>query len=259
MRAVGSSRHPGPARPTTVGATPTPTPSSLLEVRFDSRPGVHPLAELFQKEKAGAHLIACRLSDRAPRRLIRWLDVEVAPERVDQLLLTLRQRLRTRHLAIAHLGPGRLLLRVDEPAPSICVATYEAGGICVTCPILDAKGREAWRVVLPRGARSRVFLRDLATDFTARPAITRVGPYRSKTTLTHHQDRALKVAYELGYFAYPRRASLGDVARALGAGRSTTLEVLRRATVKLARHRYVDELGVRAAPEVRRLPLRRGQ
>jgi hypothetical protein len=231
----------------------------LLEVRFDPPSKGHLLSELLQREGAEAHLIACRLSDRAPRRLVRWLDVEVDAERMDPLLHALRQRLKGRHLALARLGPGRVLLRVNEPAPSVCSATYRAGGLCVTCPLLTTKEREAWRVILPRGNRTKAFLRDLPGGSGAHQAIARVEPYRSETSLTRHQDRALKVAYDLGYFSYPRRGTLGDVARALGIGRSATLEVLRRATVKLAGRRYGDELGARVAPGGRGGSRRRGQ
>jgi hypothetical protein len=167
---------------------------------------------------------------------------------MDPFLRALRRRLRSRHLTLARLGPGRVLLRVSEPAPSVCTATYRAGGICVTCPLLAPKERESWRVVLPGGIRAKAFLRDLPVGSGAHQAIARVEPYRSRTSLTRRQDRALKVAYELGYFAYPRRGTLGDVARALGIGRSATLEILRRATVKLAGLRYGDELGVRVVP-----------
>jgi predicted DNA binding protein len=79
-------------------------------------------------------------------------------------------------------------------------------------------------------------------------AIARPKPYRSSSTLTGRQDRALRTAFDLGYFRYPRRGSLGDVARALGVGRSATLEILRRATAKLAQGRYGDELRFRGAP-----------
>jgi hypothetical protein len=222
-----------------------PRPMPLLEVRFAPPPKGHRLSELLQKEGAEVHLIACRLTDRAPRRLVRWLDVEVDPDRMDPLLRAFRSRLQQRHLALARLGPGRVLLRVNEPAPSICAATYRAGGICVTCPLLATNEGESWRVVLARGIRTKAFLRDFPDGYGARRAIGRVEPYRSKTSLTRHQDRALKVAYELGYFAYPRRGTLGDVARSLGIGRSATLEILRRATVKLAGRRYGGELRAR--------------
>jgi predicted DNA binding protein len=117
----------------------------------------------------------------------------------------------------------------------------------VTCPLVTPKERRSWRVVLPRDARARAFLRGLPAGRGARRRIGPVAPVRTETTLTRRQDRALRLAFELGYFDYPRRATLGDVARSLGGGRSSTLEVLRRATAKLAGRRYGDELSVRAA------------
>lgn len=220
----------------------------LLEVRLDHRREAHPLSEVFQREGAETRFIACRLTDHAPHQLLRWLDVEVPAERTDHLLLALRRRLRPRDLAVARLGPGRLLLRVTEPAPAICLAAYHAGGICVACPLAPRPLRDGWRVVLPRGARTQTFLREVPGGRSGRLAVAQPRPHRSDMTLTARQDRALRVAFEMGYFEYPRTGSLGDVARALGTGRSATLELLRRATTKLAAGRYGDELRGRTAP-----------
>lgn len=220
----------------------------LLEVRVAHRHDPHLLAEVFQREGAETRLVACRLTDRRPRRLLRWLDVEVSPERAEHLLHALRRRLRPRNLAIARLGPGRLLLRVSEPAPSLCIAAHRAGGICVACPLSYRKERDGWRVVLPRLGPTQDYLRRLARGSAAAFSIARPRPHRSDSTLTLRQDRALRLAFEMGYFDYPRRGSLGDVARALGIGRSAALEILRRASGKLAGGRYGDELRARAVP-----------
>jgi predicted DNA binding protein len=56
------------------------------------------------------------------------------------------------------------------------------------------------------------------------------------------------VAYELGFFGYPRKVSLSTLAARLGVGRSTALELLRKATEKLAAQRFLAE------PPVDRLP-----
>ncbi len=223
-------------------------PVPLLELRLDPQREGLGLAELLQEEGAEAHLIACRLTDRSPRRLLRWLNIEAETERMEPLLRAVRRRVTARHIALVHLGPGRLLVRVSEPAPSICVATHRAGGICVACPLMTTDERESWRVILPQGTGTQAFLRDLPGGPSMSPAISRLHPYRSKTSLTRRQNRALRVAYDLGYFTYPRRGSLGDVARALGTGRSATLEVLRRATAKLAGRRFGTELRARVGP-----------
>jgi HTH DNA binding domain len=220
----------------------------LLELRLDPQREGRGLAELLQKESAEVHLVACRLTDRTPRRLLRWLDIEIAPDRLEPLLHALGKKVGPRHLALARLGPGRVLVRVSEAAPALCLTTHTAGGICVTCPLMSTKERDSWRVVLPQGTWTRTFLRGLRGGKSVHPAVARLERYRSQTSLTRQQDRALRVAYDLGYFAYPRRGSLGEVARALGTGRSAALEILRRATAKLAGRRYGEELQVRVVP-----------
>ena len=220
----------------------------LLELRLDRRREDRPLSGLFQREGAESRLVACRLTDSAPRRLVRWLDVRVAEERVDRLLIALRRRLRYRNLAVARLDMGRVLLRLSEPAPPICIATFRAGGICVSCPLLSYEEEGRWSVILPKGARIPAFLHDVPEGVRGRVAVARPKLPPSATALTDRQDRALKVAYEQGYFDYPRRASLGDVARALGTGRSSALEILRRATTKLAGTRYGERLRIFGVP-----------
>lgn len=226
--------------------------NSLFEVRLRPPAKLHPLAELFESEGASARLLACRVGERAPRRLTRWLEIEVEAARTEPLLRALRRRVRAPNLAVARLGPGRLLVRLREPAPGVCTATVDAGGICSACLLLTRGDRAPWKVVLPRGAETREFVRSLLPEGGTSVGVGRVEPYRSRHSLTRRQDLALRLAYELGYFAYPRRSNLADVARALGAGRSATLEVLRRATAKLAGRRYGDELRGRPALEVPR-------
>lgn len=217
----------------------------LLEVRLPARRASHPLTEILHREGAEARLIACRLVERRPRRLLRWLDVSVPTERREHLVRALQRRLRPQEFALAPVERGRLLLRILEAAPADCTATHRVGGICVSCPLVGREEAEGWRIVLPRGPQTHAFLRSLPSVGAGRPAIARLKPYRSPATLTRRQDRALRVAYDLGYFDYPRRGSLGDVAKTLGVGRSATLEILRRATSKLAGGRYRDELRAR--------------
>lgn len=225
-----------------------PPGTPLIEVRLSQERAGDPVSEMVRSAGGEPHLIACRMTDRAPRRLLRWLDVEIEPGRAEGLLLALQSRIRPRYLAFARLGPRRLLLRVSEPAPPTCRAVYRAGGLCVTCPLQAREGRSEWRLVLPRDARAKALLREPPHGSGRPPAIGRLKPYRSKTNFTPRQDQALRVAFDLGYFSYPRGASLADVARLLGTSRSTALELLRHATAKLAGRRYGDELQVRRTP-----------
>jgi hypothetical protein len=73
MHSRSPSHPPGPGAPHRRHAAESLPVMPLVEVRLDSQPRSHPLNELLQKEGAEAHLIACRLTERTPRRLIRWL------------------------------------------------------------------------------------------------------------------------------------------------------------------------------------------
>jgi hypothetical protein len=221
---------------------------SFFELRLPYHLPAHALPEALQRAGAEARLVACRLTDASPRRLLRWLDVTVAPERRNHLAQTLLRLLGPRRLVLAALGPERLLIRVSEPAPAVCLTTARVGAICVRCPLLAVSESDGWHLVVPRGRATAALLRGLERGDGGTPAIVRLRSYRSAATLTRRQDSALKIAYEVGYFDYPRRRTLADIALRLGAGKSATLEVLRRATAKLAQGRYGDELRPRPVP-----------
>lgn len=57
--------------------------------------------------------------------------------------------------------------------------------------------------------------------------------------LTPRQEEILTIAYDEGYYRYPRRSSLKDIARKRGLSVSTVAETLRKAECKLIR-RYVE-------------------
>jgi predicted DNA binding protein len=71
--------------------------------------------------------------------------------------------------------------------------------------------------------------------------LLRAGAYRREWGLTGRQERALRVAFQIGYFDYPRKASLATLAGRLGVSRSTALELLRKGTTKLAAQRFFGE------------------
>lgn len=69
--------------------------------------------------------------------------------------------------------------------------------------------------------------------------------------LTPQQEAILLKAFELGYYSYPRRASLMDIAKATGLSVSTVAESLRKAEAKIISKfvkenllllRYLDKL-----------------
>ena len=149
---------------------------------------------------------------------------------------------------MTRLGPQRLLVWQTQPMPGLCRTVFEAGGVCTCCPYLprppDDDGRD-WAVLLSRRPGEPVALAPRTGLGGEAPTIVRVGQYRGSQPLTSRQERAIAVAFEMGYFSYPRRADLAEVARALSISRSTAMEILRRGLMKLVAQRARAPVAVR--------------
>lgn len=195
---------------------------------------LHGIDRLLVDHGALPQLISCRPSEGRRPRLRRLLDVRVAPERLPGLLKALDGR-SGRGVSATRTGPDRLFLFTEEPMPSACLAVFAAGGACRRCPFPPAEGEPAtWDILVPHRQAGQELVRTFAAAPGPAPAVLRVRrPDPPGRGLTARQEEVLRRAFAMGYYDYPRRASLGDVARAVGGSRSAVLEVLRRGSGRL--------------------------
>ena len=196
-------------------------------------------------------LLACRPTDRGRHRLLRLFEVRTGPDGVGSVVRRLRSRLASRDIAVSSLGPDQALLRVSVPMPTGCAAAFDLGDFCITCPFAakdDGTKGGTWKLLVPRIVDARRLLSASARPTGPHPQLIRAGAYRRAWGLTGRQERALRVAFQIGYFDYPRKASLATLASRLGVTRSTALELLRKGTTKLAAQRFFEE------PSLERLP-----
>lgn len=207
-----------------------------------SAPLDDPLGIRLRRSPLRTRLVSCRpLSHEGEPRLLRWIDLQGSPAD----LLRFAQEVQGADASDGELrvsvDRGRAALRSSRPLPRFCAAVFAAGGVCVACPLLagpDDRSRVRARVLLPRDEAAR-FGRALRRGGFGPLVVERTGPFRARTSRTPRQELALRVALELGLFSYPRRATLADVARRLGVGRSATLELLRRALSDLVASQFI--------------------
>jgi hypothetical protein len=207
----------------------------LSEVKTDDW-----VTETLSSLGASFRLLACRPTDRGRHRLLRLFEVRTGADGLGPIVRRLRTRLAGRDIAASDLGPDRALLRVSVPMPPSCGAAFELGDFCVTCPF-SGKEDTTWKVLVPQIVDARRLLSAASHSGGVRPTLLRAGAYRREWGLTARQERALRVAFQIGYFDYPRKASLAALAGRLGVGRSTALELLRKGTTKLAAQRFFGE------------------
>ena len=224
---------------------PGRAPSSLVEVRVRSGPSGDPLGVRLRRTSLRMRLVSCRpyFVDGRPR-LLRWIDLQGPPAELERLAKELRLPGSSDPDVRMSVGRGRAALRASGPLPRFCAEVFGAGGVCVACPLLsgaDERLRVRARVLLSRDAAATRFAEALGRRDLG--PVERTGPFRAHGSRTPRQEQALRTAFELGFFAYPRRATLGDVARTLGVGRSAALELLRRAVSDLVAHQFIALYG----------------
>jgi hypothetical protein len=208
------------------------------------------MQDLGRRWGAGVRLHVCRRADGSPRRLLQLLEINASPETLPEITAFLHQRDSSEKVSVTQLEPHRLLVRIVGPLPALCHTVFEMGAICMSCPFLpsaavqdDEPQEGEWRVLAQRARDAQPLLASFSTPGYSPASLVRVGSFRGSPDLTARQELAIGTAYALGYFDYPRRAQLKDVAKSLGISRVSTMENLRRGLRKLAAQRR-GEVGV---------------
>ncbi|MGP8072191.1 MAG: helix-turn-helix domain-containing protein [Thermoplasmata archaeon] len=207
----------------------------------------HWMQDLGTRWGAGVRLHVCRQTEGSPRRLLQLLEINASPATLPEIKAFLQQRPRPEEVSLTQLGPHRLLVRLVGPLPPVCHSVFEMGAICMSCPFLppaEGPGEEGaegeWRVLVQRVRDAHPLLASFTTPGNSPASLVRIGSYRGSHDLTARQEIAVGTAFALGYYDYPRRAQLKDVAKSLGVSRATAMENLRRGIRKLALQRQAE-------------------
>lgn len=207
----------------------------------------HWMQDLGTRWGAGVRLHVCRHTEGSPRRLLQLLEINATPGSLPEIKAFLHQRAGSEEVSLTQLGPHRILVRLVGPLPALCHSVFEMGAICMSCPFLpsasapEGEAREGeWRVLVHRVRDAPPLLASFTTPGNSPAALVRIGSFRGSHDLTARQEVAVGTAFVLGYYDYPRRAQLKDVARSLGVSRATAMENLRRGMRKLASQRQAE-------------------
>ena len=183
---------------------------------------------------APRHGLEIRVIDRKPiggNRMKDLFETQVSPESIPRLLADIRASPGVRRVEVVGTERGRLV--------GITYATNCAGCAALArsdCFIAGATCRRGatfeWNLIF----RNRVALRRLISRLERTGSavkLLRLAPVKDAIPLTARQEEILAAALELGYFDYPKRIRLGELAKQMGVSKSTASEVLRKAQTKV--------------------------
>ena len=112
------------------------------------------------------------------------------------------------------------------------------------CFLTDATATEGggleWRLLAPR--RSAVEdLVNLLRDRGIRVELVSIKTMKGSGGLTNRQERVISLAFQLGYFEFPRKINLSDLAKKLGISKAALSETLHTGEEKVL-HAYFQGL-----------------
>lgn len=103
-------------------------------------------------------------------------------------------------------------------------AAIEASGILPQLPFEVAQGCDKWLLLSEREHAKEFYEKLKSQDIGVK--ITYSGEYAPSAALTPRQQEVLAAAVRFGYYDYPRRITLSDLAEKLGVAKSTLSQSL---------------------------------
>lgn len=100
----------------------------------------------------------------------------------------------------------------------------------------NAQGEVEWVVVAPNASALSSLVGELRA-LGCQVDVAKVKDLKDARELTEHQRKALRLAYELGYYDIPKRINLQELARRMEISKPTLDIILRRAQRKLVEER----------------------
>ena len=132
---------------------------------------------------------------------------------------------------LTSVGPGMHIATVTNHACVVCGALNEADCF-LDSAISQPDGRVAWTVIGP-SADNISSLVERLRKAGCEVEVTALRDRSEDRVLTYHQEKVLRIAYELGYYDIPRMINLDEFAAKVGISKSTLAVILRRAERRL--------------------------
>jgi len=205
----------------------------LVEVDVPPDSPDHWLREVTERWKLRVRLDLCRPVRGRTSRMMQLVELLGASADLDAVERRLRRKPGVTEVTVLAVSPTRRFVRAVTPMPEGCRRAFEAGAACLTCQLVAVDGSDQanpWTLMVPGTPRALRLVeqirRSARGDADHLLGMRRFVPRR---TPTPRQAMAIEAAYRLGYYSFPRRTGLGQLARILSVSRSTASELLRRA------------------------------
>jgi predicted DNA binding protein len=174
------------------------------------------------------------------KALLRTLvEIDPGPCNPTEIETTLRRNPYVADLEAIVPPKGKILATLQVRECHACSILARSECFLTEATATERRGVE-WRILAPaRGAVGDLVrtLREQGLDVE----VLGIRAARGSGALTERQDQVLSLAHKLGYFEFPKKINLSDLAKKLGVAKSTLSEILRTGEEKIL-HEYFQRV-----------------
>ncbi|OGS43700.1 MAG: hypothetical protein A3K76_04615 [Euryarchaeota archaeon RBG_13_57_23] len=180
------------------------------------------------------HPVTIKVIDRVPysdRGVKDLVEIAGPQDVMDEVLRDIRKNPMVTKVETTMTERGKLIGAVTTSRCDICRILTDSDVFLISAETRD-NGKVDWTLVLS----DKAVLKDIFDHLknkSVEAELVKLTKIDDKESLTERQDKIAKVAFERGYFDYPKRISLRELARMFEVSPSTLSEILRKGQRKI--------------------------
>jgi len=206
------------------------------------------VSEVTERNPSTVRILDCKPAE--SRDGIRQLvEVTAGPEALEKIVKEVKASPLVKEAYIVETKKGKMIGSLLTSSV-FCGTIMGSNAFCRTClfqPRSRPDGTVEWTIAFT-GREALTELLDRLKDDKVEVKILKLASVADVETLTSHQRSVVEIALDGGYFDYPRRITLRQLAKKVGVSASTVSEVLRRAEKKIL-SAYGKPEAVRGMPD----------
>jgi predicted DNA binding protein len=167
-------------------------------------------------------------SDQGVKDLV---EIQAPPDVIDEILETIKKNPLVAKVDTTITEKGKVLCAITTSRCEICRILTDSDVFLISAQSKD-QGKVEWTIILSE----KKILKDIFDHLKSKSVdaeLIKLTKIDDKETLTERQDKITQVAFDRGYFDYPKRISLRELARMFEVSPSTLSEILRKGQRKI--------------------------
>jgi predicted DNA binding protein len=180
------------------------------------------------KYSASVEILDSKMSSKGTMQHL--FDIQVKPESAEELVATIRKDRDVLSLEVIRSGSGHVYGAATSARCTVCREVARSNCFLASVSV-ESKGQARWTVL---GAGDSFRQLTGALERKKIPFEVKLKKtLEDKELLTARQEQILAIAFERGYFDFPKKLGLTELAELTGIRTSTLAEILRRGQKKI--------------------------